>query len=328
VRPERAALLEDVPHARGVYLLRDVHGRVLYVGASGDVRARVASHLGDRKDRLPGRDEMARRVRSVRVERTGSPLETLLLEASLIRRHLPPYNRSLRNHDRYAYLRFRDERFPRLQVTAGLEPGGGALYGPWRKEHRAGRVASALRRAFGLRPCRLDLAQRTMFLACDRAGADDCAAPCDASRPEEDYAARIAAARAFLEGRDPGRALETEDDEARELLESSFAMLARLREAVESPDEVLRLPGVLDGEWRVLLVRSGRPVGPVPLPGDPSRAEETLDRLRSLPPPAPWPLARREVDDVKILAAHRDTVPTGDRFEVGVSPHALLLRGG
>jgi len=324
VKAERAALLTDVPHARGVYTLHDGRGRVLYVGASGDLRSRVASHLGDRKDRMPGRDEMARRVRSVKFVLCGSPLETLLVEAARIRREDPRYNRSIRNRDRYAYLTFRVERFPRLQVTPGLAATDQPLYGPWRKEHRAGRVATALRRAFGLRPCRLSLDQRTMFTVCERAGADYCAAPCDASRPEGEYDEAVAATRAFLEGRDPGGALETEDEEAREILAQSFSMLRRLREAVTSPDEFLRLPGP-DGEpARALLIRSGRPLGPFPIPADEAAAARMLESMLRIPAPPRYPLARREVDDVKILASLRDSVPEEARFGLDVAPADLL----
>jgi excinuclease UvrABC nuclease subunit len=325
VRLERAALLTDIPHQRGVYSLRDARGRVLYVGASRDLRSRVASHLGDRKDRLPGRDEMARCVRSIRFTRTGSPLETLLLEAALIRRWMPRYNRSIRNYDRYTYLRFREERFPRIQVTPGLTPTAEHLYGPWRKQHRAGRVATALRRAFGLRPCRLSLEQRTFFSVCERAGADTCAAPCDASRPASEYENRIAAARAFLEGREFGAASEIEDEETRELLDQSFAMLRNLRKAVEAPDEMLRLPDVEPERRKVLLVRSGRPFGPFPLPAAERGVRRLLARLRRIPRPEPaLPLAKDIVDDVKILAAHRPRIPSEDRFDMDVAAHHLL----
>lgn len=326
MRPERAALLADVPRTRGVYVLRDARGAPLYIGASGDVRARVASHLGDRRDRLPGREEMARRVRSIRILATGSELETLLLEARLIRRLLPRYNRSIRNYDRYAYLRFDDAGgFPRIRVAASASGPDGPRYGPWRKEQRASRVAWALRRAFGVRPCTHDLRQRRFFPVCERPGAGACAAPCDAARPAEAYAVRVEEARAYLEGRSMGRAAEQEDEEARTLLEQSFGMLARLREAAESPDEILRLPGPPGGPGRLLLVRAGRPSGPFPLPSRPDRTARLLARLRRISRPRPaLPHGKLVVDDVKILAAHRDGIPDEDRFPADVEAAEIL----
>jgi excinuclease UvrABC nuclease subunit len=328
VIPERAALLTDLPHARGVYVLRGRRGEPLYVGASRDVRSRVASHLGDRKDLLPGRDRMARRVRSIRWIPTGSELETLLLEARLIRRRLPPYNRSIRNYDRYAYLRLDlTDRFPRIRVTAVAEGPDGPRYGPWRKEQRASRVAWAVRRAFGLRPCTRDLSQGSLFPACERPGVEACAAPCDPSRSPDDYGRCVEAARAFLEGREMGAAETIEDEEARELLAQSFEMLARLREAATSPDEILRLPPVEGEPPRLLLVRSGRPYGPFPMPSDRTRTARLLHRIRRIRPPDPvLPYPKAVVDDVKILASRREEVPPEGRFPLDVEAANLLAQ--
>jgi DNA polymerase-3 subunit epsilon len=325
MKPERAELLADLPHERGVYVLRDGGRRPLYVGTSDDVRSRVASHLGDRRDRFPGREVLAASVRSVRWVPAGSRLEALLLEARLIRRWRPHYNRALKNVERYTYLRILDERFPRLRATASIHQEEGPVYGPWRKEYRAGHVAWGLRKAFGIRGCRLDLEQRTLFDACGRKGAETCGAPCVVTNPVEDYERRVEATRAFLEGRERGEAAEVEDEEIRESLEMAFAMLERLRVAVEAPDELLRLPGVGEGRRKVLLVRAGRPIGPYPIPPREAAAARLLARLRAIPRPDPaFPLPNDVVDDVKILAAHRDAVPEADRLPVATNPDSLI----
>ena len=145
------------------------------------------------------------------------------------------------------------------------------------------------------------------------------------TRNATEYDERIAAARAFLEGREFGAAAGIEDEETRALLDQSFSMLSRLREAVEAPDEVLRLPDVEPERRKVLLVRSGRPFGPLPLPSAEQGVRRLLARLRRIPRPEPaLPLGKDIVDDVKILAAHRPRIPREDRFAMDVAAHHLL----
>jgi hypothetical protein len=87
--------LAALPAAPGVYRFLDREGRLLYVGKSVNLRARVTSYFAG-----PGRDGKDRRLRreaaELRAEELGSEPEALLREQELIRRHRPPLNRQQR----------------------------------------------------------------------------------------------------------------------------------------------------------------------------------------------------------------------------------------
>ncbi|HET9671519.1 MAG TPA: exonuclease domain-containing protein, partial [Actinomycetota bacterium] len=107
-------LADDLPRAPGVYRFVGRDGRVLYVGKARDLRARVKSYFyGDERKRI---DDLLAEVRSVEGEETpGGELEALVLEAELIRRHEPKYNRRGRTWRRFAYLKLDpSEAYPRL----------------------------------------------------------------------------------------------------------------------------------------------------------------------------------------------------------------------
>ena len=82
--------IHNLPAEPGVYLFKDPHGRVLYVGKARQLLHRVRNYLGP--DREPRIAEMVEKATDLDVVLTASESEALLLEASLIRQHRPHYN--------------------------------------------------------------------------------------------------------------------------------------------------------------------------------------------------------------------------------------------
>ena len=90
---------------------------MLYVGKSINLRSRVKSYFyGDERKKVE--DLLAETV-SVDGVACGSELESLVLEARLIREHEPKYNRRGKTWRKYAYLRIDDaEAYPGSRSSA------------------------------------------------------------------------------------------------------------------------------------------------------------------------------------------------------------------
>src|SRR4029079_18049395 len=83
-------LADHLPHAPGVYLFRDRDGRVLYVGKSKDLRARVKSYFyGDERKKI---DDLLAQTTQIEGRTCASELEALVVEARLIRSYEPNEN--------------------------------------------------------------------------------------------------------------------------------------------------------------------------------------------------------------------------------------------
>lgn len=178
-------LADDLPHAPGVYLFKDREGRVLYVGKSKDLRARVRSYFyGDGRKKV---DELLERTATVQGIRCESELEALMLEARLIRRHEPRYNRRGKTWRRYAYLKVDlAEAFPRIKVVRE-QKGRGAFLGPFGSSRAAQLAKEALEEAFPIRRCTRPMGAGTRFAPCALAGMGRCLAPCDGRVDLERY---------------------------------------------------------------------------------------------------------------------------------------------
>jgi DNA polymerase III subunit epsilon len=174
---EKIRLADHLPHARGVYLFRDRHDAVLYVGKATDLRARVKSYFyGDGRKRV--RDLLARTER-VEGRECRSELESLVAEARLIAEHEPPYNRRGRTWRGYAYLKIdTSEAWPRIRVVARPGLGTATYLGPFGSRGAARAAKEALEDVVPIRRCTRSMGRSTRFSSCALADMGRCAAPC------------------------------------------------------------------------------------------------------------------------------------------------------
>jgi DNA polymerase-3 subunit epsilon len=139
-RPRRVyakrALAYGAPPRPGVYLFRDAHDRVLYVGRARDLRARLRSYFRTERQR-PAVEAALAAVERIEWRVLGSELEAALEELRLIRELRPPANARVARPDRYVYLRRRGE-----DVVVSRKP---SEWGPLRSRRRAELAARALR---------------------------------------------------------------------------------------------------------------------------------------------------------------------------------------
>ena len=287
-------LADRLPNAPGVYLFRGRDGRVLYVGKSKDLRTRVKSYFyGDGRKKIE--DLLAETV-AVEGVICGSELESLILEARLIRVHEPKYNRRGRTWRRYAYLRIDDtEAFPRVKVVRDAR-GGGAFLGPFPSSQLARLAKEALEDVFPIRRCTKAMRASTRFAPCALAEMHRCLAPCDGRVGPERYEELVRSLVSSLST--PGGLLGTLEARMRDLAEQErFEEAALARDRVRALAEALaraRIDGWLlgtdelvlrDGEGHRFHLRRGglirseddRPLG-APCPRD--RADE-LSALRA-----------------------------------------------
>ena len=131
----KRSLAHGAPARPGVYLFRDRHEQVLYVGRARDLRARLRSYFRSDRQR-PSVEAALAAAERIDWEVLGSELEAGLEELRLIRKLRPPANARNVRPDRYVYLRRRGERLVVSSTPSEL--------GPIRGRRRAERAARAL----------------------------------------------------------------------------------------------------------------------------------------------------------------------------------------
>ena len=148
---------KKLPDAPGVYFF--TKGRsILYIGKATSLRDRVRSYFA--KDLLEIRSALIVRMVSeasgIRVEKTDSVLEALILEAALIKRHQPHYNTKEKSDTSFNYAVLTGEEFPRLFMVRERElmtrqNEFKAVYGPFPNGTQLREALKLIRRIFPYR---------------------------------------------------------------------------------------------------------------------------------------------------------------------------------
>src|SRR5579871_3572748 len=195
---EKAAALPLLP---GVYLYKDAHGTVIYVGKAKNLRARVRSYFSD--DRLADAQTgtLIADARDVEYILVDNNKEALALENNLIKQWKPRFNILLRDDKTYPYIKLTSEKYPRVYVTRRLLKDGSSYFGPYFPGNLAHRLVSFIHRRFKIPSCKVDLT-RTHTHPCLEYHIHRCLGPCVAGlTTDEQYAAAVRDVRTFLEGR-------------------------------------------------------------------------------------------------------------------------------
>lgn len=314
-------LADKLPHAPGIYLFTDGRGRVLYIGKSKDLRARVRSYFtaSETRSRI---GEMVNLASDVTGIECATPLEAEVRELRLIATHKPRYNRRSRFPERASWLKVTIEPFPRLSLVRDVKADGATYLGPFGSRRVAEQAVAALHEAFPIRQCTQRLSRFPRGgSACVLAEMGRCAAPCVGAVDVASYATHVDAMRRAITT-DPSPVVDAVTRRIRALAEQQRyeeaivhrdRMAAFLRSAARTQRlaALARCPEVVaarrtpDGGWEAHVIRYGRLAGAgVVPPGTPARAAievisasaETVE-----PPPPPRPAASAEETE-RILA--------------------------
>jgi DNA polymerase III subunit epsilon len=120
---DKRALAKGAPTRPGVYLFRDRHGQVLYVGRARDLRARLRSYFRSERQR-PSVEAALLALDRIEWRVLGSELEAALEELRLIRELDPPANSRSRRKEHGVYLKRRGEDFVVTKTPTQLGPIG------------------------------------------------------------------------------------------------------------------------------------------------------------------------------------------------------------
>jgi len=195
--------IHNLPAAPGVYLFKDPHGKVLYVGKAKSLLHRVRNYLsGDHDVHIA---EMIDRATDLDVILTGTEVEALLLESSLVRQHRPHFNILLQDDKSFPYVKVSvQEEFPRVSITRQVRNDGARYFGPYTDVKRLRRTLREVRRIFPYRSCRNFEEYQRRNRPCLFFHIRRCHGPCTTySRVSTDeYRATIDAFLLFLTGRD------------------------------------------------------------------------------------------------------------------------------
>ncbi len=270
--------LKKFPTTPGVYLMKGKDGAVLYVGKAKNLRARLRSYFAGPGDGRPQVRFLLGRVEAVETIVTDTEKEALLLENTLIKKHRPRYNITLRDDKTYVSIRLDPrEEFPALQVVRYVKRDGALYFGPFAS---SGAVRETLKEIYRVFPLRHYPVER-----CSRRGRPclfhqigQCSAPCHGKISAEAYRELVKGVIALLSGRESEVLATLRERMDRAASEMRYEEAARLRDQIRAIGQTVERQKVAEAgggdqdvlglhreggevEIALLFVREGKLVG-------------------------------------------------------------------
>lgn len=216
----------------GVYLMRDEHHEVIYVGKAKDLKARVRTYFtgGDGRYQI---EYLLSRVVSFETIVTQTEEQAFLLERDLITKYKPRYNIRLKDDRAYLSLRVDENaEWPRIELVRKRIDDGARYFGPYAFSSELRNLLEVIKKVVPLRSC-ADTVLYNRQRPCLEYQIRRCAAPCCLKIAHDEYRGLVKQAIGILEGKTAATIKELSDKMEAASEELRFEEAAAWRDRVD-----------------------------------------------------------------------------------------------
>ena len=233
--------LKTLPNRPGCYLMRDRRGVIIYVGKAKNLRRRVSSYFRPGAKHAPKVRSMVDTVYDFEFMTVKNEAESLLTEASLIKKYKPHFNILMRDDKRYLALRAdADAPWPRLSCVRIVRDDGARYFGPFPSSPVVRAAKDFVEKRWGIRECDDIEPDGESHRHCLANVIRRCSAPCLGRISREEYRARFEEACEFLQGRRPEVLAEVDAEMRAASEKGDFETAARLRDTLFALKEMTK----------------------------------------------------------------------------------------
>ena len=238
----------DLPLAPGVYLMMDKTGKVIYVGKAKKLKNRVSQYFQLSASHNAKTRNMVSQVDRFDTIFVSSEFEALVLENSLIKRHMPHYNILLKDDKGYPFIRLSRESYPRFSLVNRPAADNARYFGPFGGRFETRQALDAVLSALHLPTCSRKFprdigAERP----CLNFHMGRCDGFCRAEMTQEEYRRRITQATQLLEGKSKQLLREMTAEMEAEAEALRFEQAAALRDRINAISALSKKQTVIAG---------------------------------------------------------------------------------
>lgn len=224
--------IQSLPLTSGVYLMKDKDGTIIYVGKAVSLRKRVQSYFRKQTGSFKT-DLLVAAIDSIDYINTASEAEALILEASLVKKHMPKYNIELKDGKTYPHIQVTKEEFPLVSVVRLNSQKGKKIkadyYGPYTSPALIREALIIIRKIFHFRSC-----ENLPNKPCLDYHIGLCDAPCIDHVSAEDYRKNIRRVEYILEGRKDELLKSLHEDMEVLAREKKYEQAAKVRDQIRA----------------------------------------------------------------------------------------------
>lgn len=152
VKKSLASDISNLPDSPGIYVFKNRHNKIYYVGKGKSLRNRVRNYFSNTAARKA--KQIVRKSSRIEFIKTNTELTALLLEAEMIKKYSPEMNSMLKKYSPQHFIKLDiQNEFPIPKATSKFEFDGNNYFGPYSTGDKARTLIEIINKTFLLREC-------------------------------------------------------------------------------------------------------------------------------------------------------------------------------
>lgn len=172
--------INSFPKTPGIYMMKDKGNNIIYVGKSKSLQDRIRSYFVNSNSHSRKVQRMVKGIHDIEIATTDTELDALILECEMIKKLKPMYNKLMKNHENYSYLKIdKSMEFPYTQIVKDIEDDA-IYFGPYTTGKRLEELKEIIDEAYEIRKCK-------KMTKCFNFDLKKCSGPCRSNISKENY---------------------------------------------------------------------------------------------------------------------------------------------
>ena len=199
------AKLAEIPKSPGCYLFKSGNGEIIYVGKAKVLRNRVRSYFQKGASKDAKTLVMVKKIEDIDWLATNNEVEAFILEANLIKEHIPRYNVTLKDDKSFPYIRITNEPYPQVFLTRRVIRDGSKYLGPFTNVAKVRQALKVVKKVFSIRSCSYlindEFIAKKKAKVCLDYHIKKCDGPCEGLVSQKEYAEMVRQVEDYLNGK-------------------------------------------------------------------------------------------------------------------------------
>lgn len=223
-----------LPITPGVYIMRDKHGKVIYVGKSRKLKNRVSQYF-QQSQKNTKTEKMVSLVFDFDYILCQTEIEALTLENTLIKQYSPKYNIRLKDAKNYPYIKITADEYPRIIYTRKRLSDRARYFGPFSGTSTVYSILDILHKSLGIPNCKRSFPKDFgKERPCIYYQMNQCCGLCTGKVSKEEYLAMIRCATDILRGHTGQAVVQLEAQMFQFAENERFEAAAKCRDTIKS----------------------------------------------------------------------------------------------
>lgn len=190
-----------LPLTPGVYIMKNVKGKIIYIGKAKKLKNRVSQYFGSQNGHSLKVRKMVENVDDFDYILCDSEFEALVLEASLIKQNMPKYNILLKDDKGYSYIKVTNDPYRKISAVLQKDDSNAQFIGPFTSSYSVKQSVDEANKIFKLPQCNKVFPRDfKKGRPCLNFHIDRCMGVCTGKISQSEYDESVNEALKFLEG--------------------------------------------------------------------------------------------------------------------------------